>query len=381
MPPYHTVSGNALTVYLDLAAAADCGLGNATDNVLAQLAADWGPIATANGLTLTFALSASTPPPMLPVPGAIGVAPGAAPPAGVSYFHFLVGRGTGAMPGTQSARISYVSFAAGTGYLYERPTELPTRVRDVSHELGHVLGLADRYYDAVYWLKNRAIDRTCTQIRKGLFDPPETRDGIADPGPQLSDQPRLAVRATLPMSAAVLPGDAAYDPYQNLMSSGAPALTPGQVDLIRNQTAEPSYRVTSWVAVLGDWERRAAAPAPTTVPTGARGAGLDFPTAGSNFNDVSKWIYPAWEAGPQEGGTGLLFLPPGGVIPHRYGCLAGSRRGRAADGSVVMATRLAAAMGRTRVYAFAGSTYNVIGMNTVHPSWMCHVRRTLHDLA
>jgi len=278
-----------------------------------------------------------------------------------------------------------VSFTDGTGYVYEKPLELPTCVRDVSHKLGHVLGLADRYYDAVYWLRNVAIDRTCGQILQRAFEPPETRDGIPDPGPQYSQQPRLAMRATLPMSAGMLPGEAAYDPYDNLMSSGTPTLTAGQVSFIRTQAAEPSYRATRWVAVLGDWERRTAAPSAATVPHGARGVALDFPSAGGNFSDVSRWIYPAWEAGPQEGGTGLLFLPPGDVTPKRYGCLAGARRGRTPDGAVWQAGRLAEAMGRTHLYTFGGTTYHVIigsgTANVVYPSWMCHIRQTLHDLA
>lgn len=378
MPPYHTFVGNVLTIFLELVADTDCGLGNVTDNILAQLASQWGPIAAANGLVLNVALSAATPPLMGPPPAGITVTTGATPPASVSFFQFRVGRGVNAVPGTRSARISYVTYQAATGYIYEMPLAVPTMVPDVSHELGHVLGLADRYYEALYWLKNQAIDRTCRQIRQGQFGPPEYRDGVADNGPAFSQQPRLAVRAPLPMSAAMVPGDGQYNPQNNLMSNGATALTAAQIATIALATAEPLYRTRNWLAILGDWQRYAAAP--TSIPAGASGASLDFPAPGGNFNDVSKWRYPAWEAQPQDGGSGLLFLPPGHNTPHRYACLSGSRRGKAADGAVVHVTRIAAARGRTRVFAFGGTTYNVIGMNVVHPAWMCHTRRMIRDL-
>src|ERR1043166_1955697 len=47
-PPYHTVSGNNITIYLDIVDDSDGTLGNAIDNILSQLAMQWPAIATAS---------------------------------------------------------------------------------------------------------------------------------------------------------------------------------------------------------------------------------------------------------------------------------------------------------------------------------------------
>jgi hypothetical protein len=390
MPPYHTLIAGVLTIYLDLIAGSDGTLGDITDNILQQLAADWGPIATANSLTITFAFGPLTPAPINPTPAGITAVFNATPPANIQFFRLTVGRGVGAIQASQSARISYVNYPAGIGYIYEIPNDpapIPSFVPAVSHEVGHILGLSDRYYQAVYYLENRAIDRTCRQIRKGEFEiggidyrdgvtPTAATFGTAPTPATFADAPRLAVRLPLPLSNQMV-NDFNYTPLSNLMSTGANVLTPAQVAIVRGQAVEPTYRIRNWVAILLQWRRYAVAP--TNLKAGTLNTNPDYTYPG-NWSDLSTWPYPAWEASPQDGGQGLLFLPPGSTTPYRYCCLTATRRGRDAQGDVINPTRIAAAMGRTRVFAFGGTTYNVIAMNIIHPNWMCYMRRMLNDL-
>lgn len=378
MPPYHSVAGNNVTLYLNVSADSDGELGNPIDNILQQLAAQWLPIAAANGLNLTLGLSSTTPPTMNAIPNGMNVLTNAIPPADVQFFDFKVGRGKGAVAATRSGRVSYVNYNNGSGYIYEVPIATLPAVPAVSHELGHVLGLSDRYYEGAYWLRNVAINRTCGQIRNSLYVVGSTdyRDGIADTSNAQHDLPRLAVRMTLPMATQMVP-DSSYDPLNNLMSNGKSSLSTAQIGLILSQAAEPQYRRTNWVAILGDWKRRSTPL--LNIPAGATDTTPDYPD--SDNNDLSKWVYPAWEARPEDGGgQGLLFLPPGHLTPHRYGCLSSFSRGKGGDGVVIQIARLAAASGKTRVFAFGGTTYNIIGMNVVHPKWMCHMQRLMADL-
>jgi hypothetical protein len=384
MPPYFTIIGNNLTVYFDLSSDTDGTLGNPIDNILAQLNQDWAPIAAANGLNLIFAFSSATPPPMDAIPAGLAVIV-SAPPPNVQSFKIKVGHGASADASTQSGRVSYVNYQAGIGYIYDMsPNGSAPFVPAISHELGHILGLSDRYYDAAYWLNNWAINRTCKQIRQSrYFEPPNVdyRDGIADNASAYHDLPRLAVRASLPMSTIMVPADTQYAPMSNLMSTGAPMLTAYQINVIRSQATEQVYRKVNWVAVLGTWRRypTLSKPPTGTPPRGATGAAPDFPF-GSDFTDPAAWIYPAWEATPQDKGQGLLLLPPGSTTPYRYGCLSARSRGRDEDGNEIQATRLAVAKGKTRVFSFGGTTYNVIGVNSLQPNWMCNIRQMIADL-
>jgi hypothetical protein len=147
--------------------------------------------------------------------------------------------------------------------------------------------------------------------------------------------------------------------------------------IITSQGVEQDYRSTNWVAVLAEWQRGANPPSNNNIPNGIISAAPDFPK--NNLNDLFRWLYPAWEARPQDGGRGLLFLPPGHLTPHRYACL--SSHGPGKDNGVVLATILAIAKGKTRVHAFDGTRFNTVsGVNVIHPGWMCYVRRLIHDL-
>lgn len=402
-PPYHTMVGNTLTIYLNIISDTDY-TASVIDTILSQLSEEWGQIATANNLTVVFAFGTATPP---PVTDNLGVTPdgirnvaagppnlpglyfstGSTPPAGVNFFNFTVGKGAAAPRATQSARISFVTYPASTGYIYIIPLAVPTVVPHVSHELGHVLGLSDRYYDAVYWLKDWAIERNCRDVRRRTYvvGAADYRDGIADDDPSLHGLPRFAVRVSLPMSTVMVPNDSSYDPWDNLMSNGTAVLTTNQLDVIRSQSPEQTYRgPIKWVAILADWERNGPTLSKDLLQDitdlGGRSNGLDDPTPANRSNNLSAWLFPVWEARPQDGGRGLLFLPKGHNVPHRYGCM--SRRGRAQtqDGDTVFATPISVALGRTRVFAFAGQTYNVNGINVNHPGRMCYTRQLINDL-
>jgi hypothetical protein len=384
--------GNNFTIYLDVIADSDSvdTLPNPIDNILAQLATVWVPIATANGLALTFALGSKTSPPnpLIPIPPGINVVTGAIPPSGVKVFELTVGRGKSADEPTRSSRTSYVKYETGLGYIYELPNQLANPVPATSHEMGHILGLADRYYQAVYWLDDQAINRTCKQIREGQYvvPPDPTGNDFSGGQPDVitggNQLPRLAVRVSLPMSQIMVPAESEYIPTANLMSTNAPIITPAQLQIIRNSQCEESYRKTNWVAVLGEWRRFAPPPNPTAIPAGANAAAPDFPRNDLR-SDLSTWIFPAWEARPLDGGRGLLFFGPGDVItPHRYGCVSSHSKGKN-DGDINHASRLAMAMGKTRVHAFSSATFKATkdtDWKTIHPDWMCHVRQMIHDL-
>jgi len=410
-PPYHTVAGNTITIYLNVIAAPG-GIVNPIDNVLSQLAVEWGQIAAANGLTIIFALGPRTSAPVTNTAGVslsgipdIGILPPNSPglnfsmvnsaPAGVNFFNFRVGFGRRALRSTRSARLSYVRYILGRGYIYVMRLPIPTVVPHVSHELGHVLGLSDRYYEAVYWLNNWAIDLTCADIRRRAYmvGTNDTRDGVLDNGTVFRDSPRLAMRVTLPMSGIMVPADPTYNPLNNLMSNGAGVLTNAQLNTIRARTSEETYRKTNWVAILADWERIAgpisSLPKLQTELNKVTAKGgwantinnaNDYPTESNYGNNLSAWMFPAWEARQQDKGRGLMFLPSGSTTPFRYGCVSSSGRAEDEHGGPVMATRISIARGKRRVHFFGGATYNTNAVVINNPRWMCHIRQMIADL-
>lgn len=378
MPPYHTFIGNNLTIYLDIVGDTDATLGIPIDNAVAQLAAVWGAIATANQWVVTFAFGPATAIPTAPVPTGVNFTSVAVAPAGVNFFRFTIGCGASAIPNTRSGCISYAMHGQGTGYIYQLPQAAPALAPDLSHEIGHVLGLSDRYYDAVFWRIDQALQMTCQQIRQGtwIIANVDMRAGVPDNLQSPSQGPRLAVRTTLPLIVA---GEA----VRNLMSTNAPTLTPTQIAVIISRGVERNYRTANWIAILGEWRTYPANQLtnlgfPSIRPAGALGQPPAFPA--EHLNMPNRWRYTTWEATPQDGGTGLLFLPPGFSTPGRYPCLAKNNTSRDLSGNVIDPGRLARARGRTRIFAFAGTTYNEIGRNVVYPNWMCHVRTLIQDL-
>jgi hypothetical protein len=404
-PPYHDVAGNNITVYLNLILDSDAvggPLDPPIDNIVAQLNSSWPAMLNAFGLTLTFAFSSTTANPTNPIPGVIL---GATPPTGVNFFNLSVGRGRNARAGTQSARLSYVTYGAGLGYIYILPNMLPTRVPDVTHEMGHILGLTDRYYEGIYWLIDWAINRTCTDIRKSIYvvGINDFRDGVTDAGGAFNNSPRLAVRATMPMDIKMIPQETAFNatanpngylPCTNLMSTGAATLSAYQVSIIvgkdqtGKQSVEPGYRKKNWVAVLGPWQANAATPS-TQLLTARRNEGACV-AGGQRYpvdlDERSSWIFPLWESDPStrplDKGSGLLFLRTMDVTPRPYPCLSLRSLGREEPGEnqtgeVVNALRLAIAKGKKRL---PGSKSIPDKDNVVNPNWMCYVRRMIRDL-
>lgn len=397
-PPYHTASGDNVTVYLDISPET---LGpNPTDAILARISSQWGGM----GIKLTVALSPATiannAPSSFTVPNitVIGVA---APISGCSFFNLRVGYGASALPNSRSGRISYVNYGqpagqptrppdpgpSGTGYIYNTGTDTSIIVNAISHELGHILGLTDRYYEGVYWLSNRSINRTCQQIRQALYPAvsgqPDLRDGNTDNGTIL---PRMAVRCTLPMSDIMFEVqdpqnpqnkiclDPVYSPYNNLMSTSAPVLTPYQLNLIKNCIAEDHYRKGNWVADLGAWHEVSHAVA---KPDGALSGGGSH--APGKPSDVTYWPYPAWEARPEDKGRGLLARPPDYPKFFRYPCRSAIGRARDDKDDVVEATRLATSWGSQRIFVFIVNAFKK-NANHITSLSMCHLRRTTFDL-
>jgi hypothetical protein len=258
--------------------------------------------------------------------------------------------------------------------------------------------LSDRYYDAVYWLRNWAINCTRAQVRHSDYGTPpnDLRNGLAETIP-LSNLPRLAIRVSLPMAAQMLIGETVfnpisnpngYDPLNNLMSTGTAVLTAAQVALILSQTAEQDYRRTNWVAVLGSWQRNGPALSTTFLNSLiAKGAlspgGPDRPRNQTYANNESAWMFPAWESDPQtrplDSGTGLLFLPVGDTTPMHYPCICSDRRGRAASGAIFQPNTIGEIEGKRRLVQPNGTHIDNIIVD-FHPNWMCYSRRLLHDL-
>jgi hypothetical protein len=381
--PFHTVDGTEITVYLNLNWSWDGVF--PTDNILAEIARVWVPMAAAHGMTLAVGLSwESSPPPLAPPPAGITVIYPATPPVDVGFFTLEIGRGATADASTRATRTSYVSYGTGSGYIYHRD-EVPTRsfVPAISHELGHILGLTDRYYEAMYWLRNIYMDRTCAQIRARAYVESgiDYRLGELDNPP--GGKPRLAVRASLPMSYEMIVDsngtllDPDYDPLDNLMATSTSKLSPYQMTLIKTPVREQDYRTGNWVAILGDWLRYSGNQAPPAPPN--PGISLrNNPDSPSNASDLTQWIYPAWEARTQDGGSGLLFRPPNSNI-QQYPCVRKGKRGRRPNNDVVNPTLHSMVKGKKKATLFGGSTYNTNGIS-YFPEKMCHVRQLLFDL-
>ncbi|HEU0099227.1 MAG TPA: hypothetical protein VFQ67_10680 [Allosphingosinicella sp.] len=396
-PPYHTAFGDDVTVYLNIIQ--DTGGANPTDAILSRIASQWGGM----GIKLTVALSPATMINNAPTASSfagITVTSVAAPISGCSFFNLTVGYGANAIQNSRSGRISYVNYGqpagqptrppdpgpAGTGYIYNTGTNTSIIVNAISHELAHILGLTDRYYEGVYWLNNRSINRTCQQIRQGLYPTvsgqPDLREGNFD---KFTILPRMAVRCTLPMSDIMfeIPDknnpnnkiclDPQYSPYDNLMSTSSPVLTKYQIDLIKNCTAEEHYRKNNWVADLGVWEQVSTA---VVLPKGAlSGNGGHRP---EKYNDLTYWPFPAWEARPEDKGRGLLCRPPEHPMS-RYPCRSPAGRARDENNDIVDATRLATSWGSKNIFVFVVNKLNKT-VNHITSYSMCHLRQTTLDL-
>lgn len=283
----------------------------------------------------------------------------AAPPGGTKPFVLQVGHGKNADAATRLAKISYVKPYERKGYLYwQKPPDKAAPGSSVIpalvHELGHIFGLSDRYYDALYWIRPSAnskeisdgVRMTCKDIRTdNLWDSNGNlrTDPVAD-GPPPSDtisdvthpdslskyysaraRPRYAERRTLAMAKVV--NDANHKPGKNLMSSSSKTITPLQANIIASgKVQEIVYRKNGWVAVLGAYYR----------PPGKDANGDFFSYTPANPNDETQKIYAAWEA---DSGTltGLLFNDGNGV-QHRYPCVSSTGPGR--DGNVVLSEDL-----------------------------------------
>src|SRR6202035_3755550 len=185
MPPYHSISGSEITVYLDVKTdpAENFSLGIPFEKLLEKIAIKWGTITNTMNFRLIIAPAES--PGMdesYPSPPGTALFENATPsdriiyhndvlvpPSGVEFFKLKVGLKDSVRPETQSARISYVDYPHGTGsssgYIYSQAHFPVIDLQDIGHELGHILGLVDRYYDAITWDSTKAIDRSCLQIR------------------------------------------------------------------------------------------------------------------------------------------------------------------------------------------------------------------------
>jgi hypothetical protein len=281
MPPYHTVEVNSpsdskITIYLDVEM--DQHPTNKSnfypfEKLAVQIAEDGLPIATDMKLKLLLVPGEHTEMPDKEVMSIEIVHEDQAtsndriiyrefdkttdPPAGIEYFNLKVGNGTNADPKTRSTQISYVEYAKHKGYIYVIRDSVP----HISHELGHILGLADRYYEGMTWYNDSAIQRNCVQIRTGTwFDEQDEDQRYKVPGKtsQTIKLPRYAERLTLAMHQDAIPADSLYEPSNNLMSSSSPKLTSYQLEFIGiksgqavSPTEEPDVRTTRWVAILG----------------------------------------------------------------------------------------------------------------------------------
>lgn len=369
MPPYHRVSGSTIEVFVELIPDTD-GPGTPQALMAANLLSIWGLIADAHGLSLVINLGPNTSGPLPSGTTGVTFNQVTSAPAGVSFFTITVGQGTAASQTSKASRTSYVNYSAGTGYWYWFPLqsdELPA----ASHELAHILGLSDRYFEGLSWLNNVYIDRTCREIRQSNYfmdDGTDTRDGTDDPLPY-NDQPRLAVRNTLPMAA--VPGDTQYQWATNLMSNGAATLTPFQIDMVLQCSVEPNYRVEQWVAILGAYIRDIKLP--KTVVTGMLNMGVEYPIFP---NAHTRWVFPVREATSTDGGRGLIFEPPG-IGEHRYPCVSRLGRARDAAGDIILPDRIADGLGRRRVYHYVGSVHLFSQYTGSSLRERCHVRSLL----
>jgi hypothetical protein len=339
MKQYHTVaqlgSNFIITLYLDIVLDDSDGfqLLDPFQEALAEIAFGWTPIAQANNFQLVIV------PKTGPVveegwPSPIGTVlfdeatpqdrivfhnnPIALPSGVDNFFSFKVGVKDSTRPETQSAKISYTDRATGKGYIYSQVYygSTPHKLGDISHELGHVFGLADRYYEAIVWYRDEAIDRNPKQIRNGSWYTSDNNDqryaipgtpGSAD-GEQgrAQDLPRYAERSSLLMAENAVPVDTAYVPSDNLMSTSSKKITPYQLRLIGIDNGqvvppqkEPEIRKYKWVAILGDWITSNSATGDPSNSYGMLNAwesvdGLRYDLPGNLPNTTITYPYPCW---------------------------------------------------------------------------------------
>jgi hypothetical protein len=391
--PYHTVAGRSITVYLNIVPDSDAGVD--IDAALAVLASDWVPLAVANNLSVTFALGPDTAPPDV-IPSGMNVSKVNSHPSDVRFFDFQMGRGKHADKETRSASISYVKYREGTGYVYQLPGNVPLLGNAISHELGHVLGLSDRYYDAVLWLRGYAIKMTCREIREGKWvDDHDTdrRIGVQDTDQTTKHLPRLAVRAPVPIR---IPGETSIS---NLMSDSERSLTEAQVDIILARDEETRYRDQNWVAILGEWKFYSAELSnnaqwvPSGAPQRATATQLGWLTTvasdlvtgtsplmpADHVNDPSMWRYPSRPPTALEKGKGIVFGPPDHNSLHRYPCVRAGGKARGASNGVQDPVRIGLALGKKWLVWPDGSK-SINPLYIPEPHWMCYVRRVINDL-
>lgn len=380
MPPYHTVSGRSIKIFLDVEDDPDDDYtveGNPFAELLTQIAKEWTDIANDKDLKLTFVPGPNTvllPPTSPSPPGTVLVGNALptdrilymnsveAPPTGVAFFKINIGTGARANATSRSARISYVEYETGNGYIYAlKELSEHQRVPHISHELGHILGLADRYYEAICWSATHVLKRSCKQIRRDEWLDEDGKDQRLPVS--LSSAPRgspyFAERTSLLMHKNALPKDAQdqpldgeYDPQDNLMSSNSPTLTTYQLEKVGiNATGTPAkeadLRTINWVAILGNCQ------------TGYK-------------------EYHAWDEG-----DGLLFYPSNDEtkpIDH-YPCRSRGRRARDENG-VVGAAIIAQLTKKRWIWTFPfQKLYNRVKnplLEILNP--MCYARRLLRDL-
>lgn len=384
MARFHTAAGSDITVYLeavddpkDLSAS-----GIPFDRLLTKIAVDWGQIANAMSLRLIFVPGPNT----VLLDSSIPSPPGTAlvdnagptdrilysdkviqPPTGVKFFKLLIGNGASATIESQSTQTSYVTYSKGSGYIYV----LKGKVPHISHELGHILGLTDRYYEGMAWDFKHVIKRTCKQVRNGewfLSDGTDQRDPIVDKNNAATNNlPHYAERVSLIMHQRAVPDDTDYAPGDNLMSSLNATLTHYQLDLIgitedgQNKTpeVEKDIRKTNWIAILGEEHS-------------------------PNF----KQFY-VWEETDRDN-KGLKYYPDNDQTkdPKSYPCWS-RQKGRALEkGSVVQPTLITELMGKKDSWlldlkTFLKPTHYDLVRKTFpkRNNRMCYAKRVITDLA
>jgi hypothetical protein len=397
--PYHKVVNRDITIYLNIVGDSDCTLGTPIDNALASLAADWLPIAATNNLGLTFALGPDTTRPNL-IPTGMNVMMVNSPPSDVRFFNFKIGRGHDADKETRSAAISYVKYKEGEGYIYQVIGNVPLLGDAISHELGHVLGLVDRYYEAVLWLRQYAIDMTCKEIREGKWiitdnnnNEIDRRTGVRDTDNSTKHLPRLAVRAPLPIRIQGEPS------INNLMSNNDRSLSQVQVTHILARTEEPTYRGKNWVVILGEWKFYSAELSnnaqwvPSGAPQRATATQLGWLTTvasdlvtgtsslmpADHVNSPDWWRYPSRPPTVPEKGKGVVFGPPDHSSLHRYPCVRAGGKARDAGNDVQDPVRIGVALGKKWLVRPDGSK-SINPLYITEPHWMCYVRHVINDL-
>jgi hypothetical protein len=318
-PPFHTVSGREITVYLNVQA--DPNDAKKSDipyhRLLTAVGSKWSAITNKMNLKLTFVPGPDTGPldPTKPPPPLAVAVDAATPtdrilyhketvakPSDVRWFEAMVGNGASASTTSQCTKTSYVIYETGIGYFYLVGDAVP----DFPHELGHILGLVDRYFDSVYWDKHRVILRTCAQIRaEDWFD--SNGDIQNNPVPNTGKNPYYADRASLLMHRNAVTDDVDYVTNNNLMSSLDPTLTPYQLECIgiapnglnKPPAQEKEHWKTKWIAILGDMKYSGLSPFYVWEDTSKDDKGLKYYPGNQDPNPITgvgpkPESYPCW---------------------------------------------------------------------------------------